>query len=293
MTLQQILRHFGHQKWIRRGIRKRIIRAFNRFNKSTNQSFTVPFYNKIYAGDFSVYIDWNTYYFGDYCGAELEFMRDALNGVSAPVVLDIGANIGHHSLFASTIAKEVHSFEPFPKVLKKLYEKIEINSITNIKVHEIGLGETNEDLLFAPPPDHNTGSGSFVPSSISQSSCITLPIRIGDEYLTSFNIQKIDFIKMDIEGFEPQALRGLRQTLQKHKPIVFFEWSANERKTKAALNTLFPKDYKIYKFVYNRTLLGIFCKQGYELVADELPFFDGNKVAIPNEKIGRFSKLIK
>ena len=285
MFIQPLLRRLGHQKWIRFGIRDRIIRAFHNPDTSLSQPFTVPFFGRIYTGDFSVWLDWCTYYFGAYSGEELDLMRDALNGIPDPIILDIGANIGHHSLFASTIAKEVHSFEPFPKVLAKLYEKIRVNSITNIKVHEIGLGETSEDLPFSQPVGCNTGTGSFVDASINNLNAINLPIRIGDEYLKTLKLHKIDFIKMDIEGFEPQALRGLYHTLNTYRPIVFFEWSANERKADIKLKTLFPNEYTIYNLTTNLYFLGLFHKTNYALIKESSLCCDGNKIAIPNERL--------
>jgi FkbM family methyltransferase len=125
---------------------------------------------------------------------ELMIMRDAMNGVTEPVLLDIGANVGHHSLFASTIACQVHSFEPFHIVFNKLNEKIEFNKIKNITLHEIGLGEINEEIPFTPPINCNLGTGSFTNTNAAPSTLI-LPIRNGDEYLIPLNLEKIDFIK--------------------------------------------------------------------------------------------------
>jgi len=283
--MQSLLRLLGHQKWIRFGIRDRIIRAFHNPDTSPSRPFIVPFFDRIYTGNFSTYIDWCTYYYGAYAGEELDVMRDVLNGTPDPVVLDVGANIGHHSLFASTIAKEVHSFEPFPKALTKLHEKIGANSITNIKVHEIGLGETSEDLPFSQPVGCNTGTGSFVDASINGLNALSLPIRVGDEYLKALRLPKIDFIKIDIEGFEPQALRGLCHTLNIYRPVVFFEWSANERKADVKLKTLFPNEYTIYNLVTGQHFLGLFQKTNYALIEDLPPFYDGNKIAIPNERL--------
>ncbi len=218
-------------------------------------------------------------------------MRDTLAKIVDPIVLDIGANIGHHSLYASTIAKEVHSFEPFPKVIAKIHEKIKANAITNIKVHEIALGEADEDSLFTPPSEHNTGSGSFIATSVDNSFKITLPIRRGDEYVKTLKLSKIDFIKMDIEGFEPQALRGLRHTLDTYRPVVFFEWSANEREFSIELDLLFPEKYKIFNLIANRPFLGIFCHKDYTLIEENASHRDGNKLAVPIEKLSTISAI--
>ena len=210
-------------------------------------------------------------------------MRDAINGVSLPIVLDIGANIGHHSLFASTIASQVHSFEPYSIVYNKLKEKIKFNSICNIILHEIGLGEINEELPFTQPTNCNLGTCSFNNTTTELSTLILL-IRKGDEFLTSLNLERIDFIKMDLEGFEPQALKGLKETLKAFRLIVFFEWSANERDIHCNGDDLFPEQYRIFNFVSDSNIFGIFRKSGSRLKEHGCFIYDGNKVAIPVEK---------
>lgn len=293
MVLRHILRFIGHQQWLRFGVRDRIIRAFHNPDTSPSELFMVPFFGKIYSGNFSTFIDWSVYYYGSYSSEELTLMRDAINGVKKPIVLDIGANIGHHSLFAAIIADQVHSFEPFPAVSEKIKEKIKINAIRNIIIHEIGLGETNEDLPYTPPESCNTGTGSFTNLSTVGSAIINLPVRKGDDYLQLLNLSKIDFIKMDIEGYEPQALRGLQNTLDKYRPIVFFEWSANERSINCIPGDLFPEKYRIFNFVTDINILIIFKKLGYRLIEDNNAGIDCNKVAIPEEAINRLlSKIV-
>lgn len=293
MVSKQLLRVLGRQKWIRFGIRDRIIRMFDNIDTREKELFTVPFFGKEYPGNLAVYIDWSTYYYGAYTGEELDFMRDALNGVAEPVLMDVGANVGHHTLFASTIAKEVHAFEPFPEVASQIHEKIRVNLLTNVHIHEVGLGEANETLPYSVPlSDKNTGTGSFVAGKKGRLNTLDLPIVIGDEYLESLHLSKLDFIKMDIEGYEPQAIRGLRKTLYKYRPIVFFEWTSNELGAFVEVKTLFPDGYTIYDFNANQPLFGLFNRQGYTLTKNMTSLHDGNKIALPDEDIGKFADKI-
>jgi FkbM family methyltransferase len=73
--------------------------------------------------------------------------------MSAPITLDIGANAGQHSLFASIYSKEVIAFEPYPPVARKIQEKIDVNNIRNITLCLVGLGEKDAMLPFAVPDD--------------------------------------------------------------------------------------------------------------------------------------------
>jgi FkbM family methyltransferase len=281
-----MLRLWGHLSWIRFGIRDRVIRALHNPDTCSSKNFVINFFGKKYKGDFATFIDWSTYYYGAYCKEELMFMRDVLSGISNPIVLDVGANIGHHTLFAALYAKEVHAFEPFPEVAKKLYEKLFTNKIDNVVVHEVGLGQANEDLPYAIPVGANTGSGSFMELTKEDTARLILPIRIGDDLIRELQLAQLDFIKMDVEGFEPQALQGLKASIKKFRPIIFFEWSANERKIQAEPKDFFPEGYSIFTFIENRPFLGLFNKKGYILIEENGSLHsDGNKVALPNEKI--------
>jgi FkbM family methyltransferase len=75
---------------------------------------------------------------------------------------------------------------------------------------------------YVKPNSHNTGTGSFANSG-NEGETLSLPIRVGDEVLADQNIKNIHFIKIDTEGFEPFVLRGLKNTLELCRPLVFFE----------------------------------------------------------------------
>jgi len=144
--------------------------------------------------------------------------------------LDIGANTGQHSLFMSRYAKEIHAFEPWEPVIKRFRRMVEHNHIKNIVIHPFGLGDENSKEPFFRPPDINLGMGSFVEGFQENNSYEgELEIRIGDEALQKAGVMSVSLIKMDIEGYEKPALKGLRRTLQRHRPIVEFELSVDPR----------------------------------------------------------------
>ncbi len=283
MNIRVFLRWIGHIHWLRFGFRDQLIRFFYKPDTAVSKIFEIKFFKRKYIGDFSNFIDWSVYYYGAYNGEELQLMHDAIKGVTQPVIFDIGANVGHHTLFASLIAKEVHAFEPFPMVREKIDEKLKINSINNVFVHPVGLGNTHESLPYTPPQSINTGTGSFA-NTLQGSNSIKLPVCIGDDYIADFKLPEPNFIKMDIEGFEAQALQGLKHTLVQCRPIVFFEWSALERGSHINPATLFPNQYDIFSFIAEQPFLGVFNRKNYKLYIENAPYSDGNKVAIPKEQ---------
>jgi len=101
-------------------------------------------------------------------------------------------------------------------------------------------------------------------------------------------IDDVHFIKIDTEGFEPYVLRGLNNTLNRCRPIVFFEWSQNERKgSEDNKRKLFPPDYTFFQFVPDTVQMYLFRKPTYRLSLRPKKWDDGNLLALPNEYIDR------
>jgi FkbM family methyltransferase len=209
-----------------------------------------------YEGNTANYIDKNIFYYGAYEKPVLFFLRDIMTSAYSDqgIFLDIGANTGQHSLFMSRYAKEIHAFEPWEPVLKKLRRHVEINRLKNIVIHPFGLGNENSKQPFYRPPDNNLGMGSFVKEFAATNSPEgILEIRIGDEVLEKSRVSSVALIKMDIEGYEKPALKGLEGMLRKHRPIVEFELTTDPKspvsvKSHEELLALFPENYEFLTF---------------------------------------------
>lgn len=141
--------------------------------------------------------------------------------VRGRTMLDIGANIGNHALSLSKNFEDVHCFEPNPLVVERLEENIALNGIA-VAVHPVGLGDEDVKLPFHSNITGNLGGGSFVHTQFPVSDI--LPIRHADDYLETHGIRNVDFIKLDVEGFEPRVLRGLCRTIVRDRPIIAFEY---------------------------------------------------------------------
>jgi len=292
--LKPLLKFLGGQRWLRFGLRDRLIRQFHHPDKARSETFEQAFFGNIYPGNFQTYIDWSMYYYGAYEWEELQCMKDLIAPMKDAIVLDVGANIGHHSLFLSTLASRVHSFEPYPVVYSKIEEKINRNRISNITLHPLGLGNKNQVLPFAVPNNNNTGTGSFATgASESAESTMNLEVKRADDYLPAVGIHSFDFVKMDIEGFEIEALQGMEESLRQNRPICFFEWSQNKRvKGSLVPADRFPEDYRFFQFMNSETILMFFQTQNYRLrpLIDTWP--DGNILAIPEERLSNYSRLL-
>ena len=225
--------------------------------KDRNFEFESDLYGFRYRGSTGNLVDRHVFFYGAFEKPILFFLRDVMTSAysNRGVFLDIGANTGQYSLFMSRYATEVHAFEPWKPVLTRFQQMVDLNSIKNIVLHGYGLGDINSKQPFFKPPDDNLGTGSFV-ASFKQNNTYDgeLEIQIGDDAVRRAGLASVALIKMDIEGYEKPALKGLRQTLQTHRPVVEFELTVDPKspisvKSWDELISLFPGNYEFAVFV--------------------------------------------
>jgi FkbM family methyltransferase len=255
-------------------------------------AFRTTTFGIVYEGNTEDMIDRHVLGYGAYEKPELFFLRDVSKG---GVFLDIGANKGLYSLFMSRYQKEIHAFEPYEPVLKQFRTSVANNGIQNIIIHPVGLGDKHEFLTFEKPGATNMGTGTFAFLS-ADGPHEQLEIITGDEALRKAGVTEVELIKMDIEGFEQPALKGLKSTLTHSRPIVVFELTINKAKpvlfkSLEEISRAFPSGYKFLVFK-NRDLYNLYTG-AYELgpISGALNF-DSNfeqhdVIAFPSEKRGR------
>jgi FkbM family methyltransferase len=137
---------------------------------------------------------------------------------SKALCLDIGANIGNHSLFFSTIFDKVIAFEPYDKTFDLL--KINSSQAVNIQVNNFGFSDASKELP-AQVVFGNIGATSIV-SSVEQSNTI-LKLETLDAFANENSLQGISFIKIDVEGHEYSVLTGAEDTLRRENAVISLE----------------------------------------------------------------------
>jgi len=270
-ALYGVLRILGHSDWLRYGIRSRVLRALCNPEAVGSYDFEVDFFGLIYTGNLNSFIDWIMYFFGAYEKAELLLLRDLVKDQEEPVFVDVGANVGQHTLFMSKYCKTVHSFEPYDVLRTKLQEKIFLNNVTTVIVHDVGLGEKDEKIDFFAPVGANKGTGSFVPDHEKENnkSIGKLLVVKGDNFFKNKGIKKISLIKIDVEGFEKFVLVGLQETLRLQRPIILMEFSETTQSTfsgKGELLALLPEGYTIKSITSERPFMGVFNRSECKLL---------------------------
>jgi len=217
--------------------------------------FAVEFYGMTYKGRSDNVIDAHILYFGAWEKSILYFMRDYFKRariIGKGVFLDVGANTGQHSMYMSKYAAHVHAVEPFNPVLERFKGMIVLNGLQNITIHSVGLGASRELKTFFAPSPNNLGTGSFDGAYRRKNvKDREMLIVSGDELLQ--HVRRIDLIKIDIEGYERPALRGLKETLKRTAPVVVSEISVDPSrplafKSMLDLADVFPHGYEFLTF---------------------------------------------
>lgn len=163
------------------------------------------------------------------------------------IVLDIGANIGLYSLIAGCKNKQVYAFEPVPTIYQKLKENIKINNFKNIVPLNEAITEENKKVkLYIPKTTRAIPTeASLIKSYEGETDEITVLGRTLDKFVDEYNINKVDFIKMDTEATEDKVLKGAQTLILRDKPLILCEVLPN--KIEKELNNFFKNtDYKYY-----------------------------------------------
>lgn len=169
-------------------------------------------------------------------------------------IIDIGANFGYHTLlFSRECSGNVYAFEPQIQNFQLLQENVKINKIQNVISHNYACGDENcETKMPIFNCNHAINMGDITPNiNIGDNFSISRSIML-DEYIFS---QKIDLIKLDVQGWEKKVLIGATNLLKIHKPILIVEFECFQlKKTNTTCKELFDfireQNYYIFYLDY-------------------------------------------
>jgi FkbM family methyltransferase len=134
------------------------------------------------------------------------------------VILDVGANFGYYSVTLASALQgdcEVYAFEPAPETFARLCHHIALNRLKCIHPHQIGLSDS-PGFASLQPRQGNSGATFLVPGGEVEISTL-------DRFVEERGFQRLDFVKIDVEGFEERVLRGGVNTLARFHPLILIE----------------------------------------------------------------------
>ncbi len=175
-----------------------------------------------------------------------------------PIIFDIGANTGQYT---KTINEAfcgnccIYSFEPYSKAYKQLTETV--NGILSINTFPIGFGDIQQTIEFYSDPVYSELGGvfkrDFSKHNIYMDDKEFVKLDTLDNFCLENKIDRIDFLKIDVEGFEVNILKGAKKLLNGNKiGIIQFEYGSGNYLSKTYLYDFFQllsSNFKIYKLM--------------------------------------------
>lgn len=164
---------------------------------------------------------------GDHETAEHRFLR-SLN-LANRVVYEVGAFQGILTLFFSSRAREVIAYEPNPPSYNRVVQNLQLNGRHNVRVRNLAVGERAGSItLLSDPlmPGGTSGDPTVagqIKGSSSTATAVEVPVVTLDADIASAQLPPPDLIKIDIEGMELPALKGMIETLTQHRPDLYME----------------------------------------------------------------------
>ena len=148
-------------------------------------------------------------------------------------MIDIGANIGIFARPSAQLFERVICFEPVFKNFEVLQKNLE--NYNNVELHNLGLGDKDQTVTFELQTlkcGHTKQVEEFVPNPEFEKHTGELTT------LDRFDFQSVDWIKIDVEGFENAVLEGSRDTIQRNRPWLLLEDNGQQEQHRQWLNDL-------------------------------------------------------
>jgi FkbM family methyltransferase len=173
-------------------------------------------------------------------------------------ILDIGANCGHFCLAVAKLlydkkaGGEIIAFEPNPRVMEMLTRNLSLNPQFNkmVKTIPFAVGEKSDTLEISVPL-RNTGAGSLCRNYDGEpNERYTVQVVSVDDFIVQNSIGRVDFMKIDVESFEPLVLRGAQKTIDQFHPSIYIEFINNSKEgydDNYIYNFISDNGYTIYR----------------------------------------------
>lgn len=182
--------------------------------------------------------------YGEYGAEEANSFRQLIG--AGAVVADVGANIGSHTLLYSQLVGEtgrVLAFEPQPKIFHMLCANVALNGIGNVTTYQAGVGQKLGTMRVSTPNEEKRVN--FGGISLGEEG----PEVVDIVTLDSLKLERLDFVKIDVEGMEEAVIRGGAETLKRLKPRLYVENDGGAEKIEASaalIKTIRALGYRLW-----------------------------------------------
>lgn len=197
-------------------------------------------------------IGYSLYLYKKFEQDEIDFVFKKLQQLKSAVIFDIGANIGLHSvIWANKVNCKIYAFEPSRSTSKLLAENIALHQLeNNITIFPLAFSDKKGKADFFQSVDD--GYSSLKNTNRKQIiNKYEVEVITIDDFINEHGLNKIDFIKIDVEGLEKEVLKGGINSFQKLKPDLFVEiykGTNSNKNPEATIGMLVDIGYKAFVF---------------------------------------------
>ena len=209
----------------------------NRFNKLIEARHGTILYNKN-----DIYIGKSIEKYGEFSYLEAKIFEQICK--AGDVVIEVGANIGAHTLYLSKLVGNgyVFAFEPQRLVFQNLCANLAINSISNVFAYQEAISNGNGTIII--PECNFKENNNFGGINIENTKNGT---TVNRQKLDNFlnKIDRLKLLKIDVEGMEILVIKGAKELIKKFRPIIYIENDRQEH-SKNLIELIWSMDYKMY-----------------------------------------------
>jgi FkbM family methyltransferase len=144
---------------------------------------------------------------------------------SNSIVIECGCHVGTHSLLLASLCMTFYGFEPMPETYDVLMKNIALNNINNAIIYKKGVADKEGVTRYSWIPENNPGAAALDNNPMGRPNLPYPDKDIEVELVTidSLQLDKVDFMKIDVEGYETLVITGAINTIKKCRPIIIME----------------------------------------------------------------------
>jgi FkbM family methyltransferase len=160
--------------------------------------------------------------------------------------VDIGANLGYHTITQARRFESVVAFEPSPRTFNLLEENIRRNRLSNVQTWNVGLSDSEGKVKFV---DVESSSGSSHFTNDEGIEGTMAKVTVFDKLVTSTpKLMCRAVVKIDVEGWERNVISGMANYIRLFKPVVLFEWDGRDkpRSDLEEISAIFGESYRFF-----------------------------------------------
>ncbi len=204
------------------------------------------------------------------------------------VFLDVGANAGIYTLFASRCVGEggkIISFEPSSREYALLEENVQLNALRNVVLEKRAVSDACGIKFLRLAIEKHNGQNTLCDNFAYEDAFSSLKESVAvvslDQYVKNNALKRINFIKMDIEGAELSALQGAKQIFHQYRPLLLMEICQSAlKRNKISLRSIyhFFETYQYQTFSIDDQTAEIYFNDKFET-------WEENIFVVPREKV--------